>query len=174
MVSDNCNKFFKKNKLFFYGITFALLLAFLDLFSKELVFHILQTKSEIRSQQFIEVTSFFNLVKVWNTGVSFGMFSQLEHRKIIFSVIVSLISLIMIIWLYRSREKHLIIAISLILGGAIGNLTDRMINSAVADFLDFHLFEYHWPAFNLADSYVFIGVVIIIFEDLFIKKNKNV
>jgi signal peptidase II len=61
-------------------------------------------------------------------------------------------------------------ALSFILSGAFGNLIDRAINGAVADFLDFHLFGYHWPAFNLADSLVFIGVFMLIFENQFTKK----
>ena len=60
--------------------------------------------------------------------------------------------------------------VSDLIGGAFGNLIDRIRNGAVADFLDFHLMTYHWPAFNLADSFVFIGVMILIFEDLIIKK----
>ena len=63
------------------------------------------------------------------------------------------------------------IAFSLIIGGALGNLIDRIRYKAVADFLDFHLFAYHWPAFNLADSLIFIGVAMLLFEELLIKKN---
>lgn len=169
MTDINYNNIFKKKKLFFSGVLIALLVAFFDLLTKELVFKILENKE----WQMIEVLSFFNLVKVWNYGVSFGMFNDLENSKIIFSVIVSVISFILLIWLYKNESKYLMYAISFIIGGAIGNLADRIHNGGVADFLDFHAFGYHWPAFNLADSFVFIGVAMLIFEDLILKKKEK-
>lgn len=159
----------KNKKLFFFASFGAIILAFLDLFTKQLVFRILETAPQGQ----IEVTSFFNLVTVLNRGVSFGMFADSAYSPIFFSIIVALITLIMLIWLYRNEKPYLAVAISLIIGGALGNLTDRIQNGAVADFLDFHLFGYHWPAFNLADSIVFIGVAMLIFEDLFTKNAKK-
>lgn len=161
-IKDYSN-IFKNKKLFFLGSLAAVLLAFLDIFSKKLTFFLLQHEP-------IQVTSFFNLVKVWNRGVSFGMFNDFAHSQILFSTIVSVITLIMLIWLYKNERIYLTCAISLIIGGALGNLSDRIQNGAVADFLDFHAFGYHWPAFNLADSFVFIGVFMLIFDDLFLQK----
>lgn len=160
-------------KLFFLGIFIAFLVAFFDLLSKRAIFAILENiaiNDQNRNPE-IKIFDFFNLVYVWNHGVSFGMFSGLEHGQIIFSAIQSLILIILFFWLYRNDRLHITYAVSLIIGGALGNLIDRIKNAAVADFLDFHIASYHWPAFNLADSCVFIGVMILLFEDIIFKKN---
>ena len=75
----------------------------------------------------------------------------------------------MLVWLYRNQIVYLTIAIGLIIGGAIGNIIDRIFNEAVADFLDFYIGKYHWPAFNLADSAVFLGVALLLLENYFVK-----
>lgn len=167
------NNIFAKKKLFFYGILIAIILAIFDLFSKKIIFEIIDKNYLQNGSDYIEILPFFNLVKVWNNGVSFGMFNSLENSQIIFSILVSAISLFIIFWLYRNQEKYMMIALSLILGGAIGNLSDRIHNGAVADFLDFYAFGYHWPAFNLADSYVFIGVFMLIIDDFLLKNKKR-
>ncbi len=139
------------------------LIAILDLASKRFIFAFLQEND-------IKVFEFFNLVKVWNRGVSFGMFNGLEYSQIIFSIIQAVIIFILFFLLYKTERKSHFYAFCLIIGGAFGNLIDRIQNGAVADFLDFHIASYHWPAFNLADSFVFIGVVILVFEDIFHKR----
>jgi signal peptidase II len=159
--------FFKTNKLFFYGISIAFIACFLDLFSKQAVFSFLENKV---TADHIEIFNFFNLVHVWNRGVSFGMFSNLAYSQIIFSIIVFIILLVMISWLYCAQKLYMSWSLGLIIGGAMGNLYDRIKNGAVADFLDFHIGTYHWPAFNLADSFVFIGVVLLLVEDFYLQK----
>lgn len=159
--------FFKNKKLFFLGAFIAIIAMFLDLLSKRLTFAMLESRSPL---DHIEVFSFFNLVRVWNHGVSFGMFNQLEYGQIIFSVIVAIIAIVLLVWLYRNQKLYLTWSLGLIIGGALGNLADRIQNGAVADFLDFHLASYHWPAFNLADSFVFIGVAMLLIEDLILTK----
>jgi signal peptidase II len=121
----------------------------------------------------IEVFSFFNLVKVWNPGVSFGMMDGLTNGKYIILTINILILAVLLVWLYRNEILYLTIAISFIIGGALGNITDRILNHAVADFLDFHIAGYHYPSFNLADSAVFLGVVLLLLENYFVKKNEK-
>jgi len=153
-------------KPFFYGIIIACLVAFFDLLTKRLVFAFLAEHGEI------VVFNFFSLVRVWNRGVSFGMFSHLENSQIIFSLIQGLIIFILFFWLYYNKKLHFVYALGLIIGGAFGNLIDRIQNGAVADFLDFHIGIYHWPAFNLADSCVFIGVMILLFDDIFFRKKQ--
>ena len=162
----------KVRKLFFLGILVAFLAAFLDLFSKQLIFAILEkiVLSQETNNPQIKIFDFFNLVYVWNRGVSFGMFNQLRYSQIIFSLIQSTILVILFVWLSRNDKLHFTYALGLIIGGALGNLVDRIKNGAVADFLDFHIASYHWPAFNLADSFVFIGVMILIFDDLVFRK----
>ena len=106
---------------------------------------------------------FFNLVLAWNSGISFGMFARLQEwmpRVIIFTT--SLVVVMLVIWLLRAKERATIVALGFVIGGAVGNIIDRMRLGAVADFLDFHIGHYHWPAFNVADSAIFIGVVILI------------
>lgn len=161
------NNFFKNKKLFFLGNLIAIIVMFFDLLSKKLTFAILEKQAP---QDYIEVFSFFNLVQVWNHGVSFGMLNSLESGKFIFSAVVAMIIIVMLIWLYRNQKPYLTWALGFIIGGALGNLADRIQNGAVADFLDFHLASYHWPAFNLADSFVFIGVAMLLIEDLILQK----
>jgi signal peptidase II len=158
-----------KQKLFFLGLAIASIVAFLDLYSKNLAFKFLDG---LEHQQ-LAVTGFFNLVKVWNKGVSFGMFNDLAGGKYIILAVNLSILLVLLVWLYRNQILYLTIAIGLIIGGAIGNITDRIINHAVADFLDFYIGKYHWPAFNLADSAVFLGVVLLLLENYFVKPNED-
>lgn len=162
----------KIRKLFLLGISVAIVASILDLLSKRLVFAFLEKVAMTNhvNNPVIEVFSYFNLVYVWNRGVSFGMFNQIENAQLILSLLQFSIALILSFWLYNNQKLHISWALGLIIGGAFGNLIDRVRNGAVADFLDFHIAAYHWPAFNLADSFVFIGVMILIFEDLIFKK----
>lgn len=121
----------------------------------------------------IQIAPFFNLVKVWNTGISFGMFQNIPYGALILSLTTILISIFVGYLLWKARTKYAVLYLSLILSGALGNLFDRVKFGAVADFLDFHLGKYHWPAFNVADSIIFIGVCMILFEDLVWKKTKS-
>jgi signal peptidase II len=166
----NSQNFFTKKKLFFLGIFIVFLVAFFDLFTKRLIFSILEQQGLEYPE--IKVFDFFSLVYVWNKGVSFGMFNELKNSHIILSSLQFSIVVVLFFWLYKNQNLHRTFAISFIIGGALGNVCDRVKNGAVADFLDFYIGNYHWPAFNLADSFVFIGVMILIFEDL-VFKNKT-
>ncbi len=161
--------FLLRKKNFLLGLLLACIVATLDLASKSYMFNILNEQALLQHVANVEikVTNFFSLVKVWNSGVSFGMFHNLSNSKIIFSVVQLSIALVLLIWLYCDQQKYLTWCIGLIAGGAFGNAIDRIKNGAVADFLDFHIHDYHWPAFNLADSCVCVGVAIIVFHDLF-------
>lgn len=141
---------------------------FCDLLSKSLIFFLLEQQGSINPE--IEIFSFFSLVKVWNRGISFGMFNNLENSQIIFVLLQGGIGLGLFFWLYRNEKPHFAYALGLIIGGALGNVIDRIWNGAVADFLDFHVATYHWPAFNLADSCIFIGVAILLLDDLLCSK----
>lgn len=163
-----------EKKLFVYGILLSLSFASADLYSKYYIFDLINNLQDQGLIEYpaIKITSFFNLVQVWNNGVSFGMFSSFANAKIFIIIMNLAISAILLIWLFRNTHQYLMIALAFVLGGAFGNLIDRIINDAVADFLDFHLFGYHWPAFNLADSFIFIGVVMLLLENFFIKKDE--
>ncbi len=122
----------------------------------------------------VTLLPFLNFVMVWNQGISFGLFDTNDPRMpMLFIGISLLISIPMLIWLALSRRPPLSIGLSLIIGGAIGNVIDRVRFGAVADFIDLHINnQYHWPAFNLADSCIVIGALLLII-DSFLNKNKN-
>lgn len=110
----------------------------------------------------MEITSFFNLVMVWNTGVSFGLMRGQDKGPILLIALASAITLFFLIWLLRTNDKLHGICFAIIIGGALGNMIDRARFGAVIDFLDFHAFGYHWPAFNVADICVVVGVTLLI------------
>ncbi len=119
--------------------------------------------------QSIEVIrGYFSITHIRNRGAAFGIFSGIESASItIFFIIVSLIAITAIIFFFRSVEKNNYlaqIALSLILGGATGNFLDRIRLGEVIDFLDFYWHQYHWPAFNIADSSITIGAGILIWD----------
>jgi signal peptidase II len=114
----------------------------------------------------IPVTSFFNLVLTYNAGAAFSFLSDAAGwQRWFFSSIAGGAS-IMIIYLLRRHEadKLFCTALSLILGGAVGNLWDRLTLGHVVDFLDFYIGTYHWPAFNVADSAIFVGAMLLVLQ----------
>jgi len=164
-----------KNKFFINGMIIATMVAIADLLSKRVIFAILEEIAINNQTNYpeIEIFSFFSLVYVWNRGVSFGMFNQIENAQILLSILQFSIAIVICFWLFFNEKKNLVIPLGLIIGGALGNVVDRIRNGAVADFLDFHIWGYHWPAFNLADSCVFIGVVLIVIDDIFTKPKEK-
>ncbi len=119
----------------------------------------------------VAVTSFFSWVKVWNTGVSFSMFNNYgQTGAIVLSVFALGVAVFLFMWMLKETDRLKITAIALIIGGAVGNVIDRIRFGAVLDFLDFHYKNLHWPAFNLADSFICVGVFILIFMEIFSKK----
>lgn len=113
------------------------------------------------------IDGLFNLTYVRNTGAAFGIFAgSHEAFRLPFLLLVSIVAIgFVAVMLKRLRETEtgLITALSFILGGALGNLIDRVLLGEVIDFLDFYWSRYHWPAFNLADSFITIGVTITLF-----------
>lgn len=131
---------------------------------------ILQT---IPSEEIVHpITSFFNLVLVYNRGISFGLFNQapVEAQPYIFLGISVIISCALLVWLFRTRSALIVTALAMVIGGAIGNAIDRVLHGAVIDFLDFYVtigsWVYHWPAFNVADSAIVCGVGLILLDSL--------
>ncbi len=118
----------------------------------------------------IEVTSFFDLVLIWNKGVSYGLFQQ---ESLAGRVALGLFSLLAVaalaIWLARSPQTRLTaVAIGLVMGGALGNALDRLIRPGVADFFSLHGFGYNWYIFNIADIAIVAGVVALLYDALFV------
>jgi signal peptidase II len=110
----------------------------------------------------LTVTPWLNIVMVWNQGVSFGLFdTNNANMSLVFVGLSLTIALFMLIWLMLSHRKLLSFALSLIVGGAIGNVIDRLRFTAVADFIDVHVNGMHWPAFNIADSCIVVGAILL-------------
>ena len=119
----------------------------------------------------IPIAPFFNLVLTWNNGVSFGLFNNNSSlNAVILSILALAIVVFLILWLRKAENKQAAIGLGLIIGGAIGNVIDRAVHGAVVDFVDFYYAAYHWPAFNVADSCITIGAVILILDSLFSPK----
>lgn len=115
----------------------------------------------------VRVTGFFDLVMTCNRGMSFGLFNSGQGLSVpLFSLAAAAIVGILVYWLSRVHGEMLACAIGLIIGGALGNVIDRLRFGGVIDFLYFHLGSWYWPAFNLADSAICIGVVVMLVEGL--------
>ena len=125
----------------------------------------------------IPVTPFFNLVMGWNRGVSFGMFNWDSAASAwVFSALALAIVALLLVWMARDDRASCAAALGVVIGGALGNVVDRVRFGAVADFLDFHAFGLHWPAFNAADSAISLGALALLADALFarpdVPKNK--
>ncbi|MDR1499193.1 MAG: signal peptidase II [Rickettsiales bacterium] len=159
---------FRKKKIFVYGLLLAILVVIFDQMTKHMALHsieatILKTNG-IHSH--IRKTSFLNIVLVWNSGISFGIFNDgniiISH---ILLLIVIGISIFIFYNLWKSESLFSVICFSLMLGGAIGNIIDRSIYGAVIDFIDLHIKNLHWPAFNMADASICVGVFLYFMMD---------
>ena len=120
--------------------------------------------------QSIFINDYVNFDLVWNTGIGFGLLSQ--NANIYYHLITLLITSVIIFLIYLVIKASFIekVLFYLILGGAIGNLYDRLIYFAVPDFIDFHINDFHWFTFNIADIFITIGIILIITKDLVLKK----
>ena len=141
----------------------AVVVGVLDQITKQMVM------ANLQLGQMIPVTSFFDLVLVFNTGAAFSFLA--EHggwQRWFFTVLAVAISGWLLSLMYQHRhEKLLPAAFALIIGGALGNVYDRLVHGAVVDFLHFHYAGWSWPAFNLADSAITVGVVMMLWGQLF-------
>ena len=118
----------------------------------------------------LEISKYFNLVYVENRGVSFGMFSE-HDKSFYFGILSMLVSAYIIYLLVKSNDLIESLGLSLILGGAIGNGVDRLYYGYVVDFIDLHLNNLHWPAFNFADTFITFGAMVFVFSIILNKKN---
>jgi signal peptidase II len=117
----------------------------------------------------IHLTPFLNLVLVHNTGAAFGFLSGAGGWQNVFFIIIALAASIFMLWMYwrlSAQDKLLATALMLVLGGALGNLLDRLIHGYVIDFIDVYYGTWHWPAFNVADSTITIGAVLLVIDAL--------
>ncbi len=157
-------KLVKQNYLFFILI---LLLFSIDRFVKIEILNILENKN------YIFVNDYLNLNLVFNTGIGFGLFSLNSGIYYnLLSILIFLIILFLVFLMLKSKNKEKVI-FSFIIGGAIGNLYDRIVFKAVPDFIDFHFRELHWFTFNIADIFISIGIIFMILNEFINKDKKN-
>ncbi len=148
-------------KKMFMAFTVILLTVFLDQAGKFYIDNYLDLTKPIF------INNYFNIVKAWNTGVSFSLFSGYgEYGRYALIVFALLVVGFLLHWLYKETDSSKAFSIALIVGGAIGNVIDRVRLGAVIDFLDFHYADIHWPAFNFADTFICLGVFVLISIEL--------
>jgi len=132
--------------------------------------------SSMRLYQSIPVMPYFNLTYVHNTGAAFSFLSEAGGwQRWFFAGLAILISAAIAVWLARLKQREILLAValSLVLGGAIGNLIDRLAYGYVIDFLDVYYGDWHWPAFNVADSAITLGVMLMLAESFGLGSSKR-
>ena len=147
------------------GLSAALVVFILDQASKYWIMN------DVLAEKAMSIfTPFFSLVRAWNTGVSFSMFNNWGlSGVIVLSFVAFVIIFFLVRWLKTEPSPLVQLSLGFIIGGALGNVVDRVRLGAVFDFLDFSFGEYHWPAFNVADSFICIGACIVIVHGLWVK-----
>jgi len=126
--------------------------------------------------QSIEILPFFNLTYVHNLGAAFSFLAdQGGWQRWFFTAIAAIASIVFTVWLAKTPSSHKLIniAVALMLSGALGNLIDRVLFGYVIDFLDFYIAGKHWPAFNVADSMIFIGAALMIIDSIVNDESKD-
>ena len=152
-----------KKILFYFVIVVILFL--LDRISKLYILNLAQN-----SNVDIYLNSFLNFYLIWNKGIGFGLFSF--DKSIIYNLItffIIILNIIIIVMICRTKDYKIYFLI-LILGGSLGNLYDRLYYYAVPDFIDFHIKNFHWFIFNVADIFISIGIICLIIVEIFVKK----
>ena len=117
--------------------------------------------------------SFLNFILIWNSGMAFGILESDGYIYHFFSFLIFSVISFLIIWLLKSENRLERTSIALVIGGAFGNLFDRIIYKAVPDFIDLHYLDFHWFVFNVSDIIITTGILLLILNDLFSKKNEK-
>ena len=158
--------FFKKTFIYFWIILFIFLA---DRISKLYILSVLEDLGFVD----ISINSYINLILVWNSGIGFGLLSF--DQSIIYNAITTLIIFInlFIIYLIIKTNDFRVYFFLIILGGSLGNLFDRIYYSAVPDFIDISYNDYHWFIFNVADIFISLGIICLIFAELLNYKKRN-
>jgi signal peptidase II len=115
-----------------------------------------------------EICPFFNLVLVHNRGVTFGLLNNIDQKWVTYGLILIAVAIVALLgrWLLRTTSLTVSLALGMIMGGAVGNIIDRIRFGSVVDFLDFYYHDYHWPAFNCADSMIVVGVTLLLLDSM--------
>ena len=156
------------NKKFYFNLSIVLIIFFLDRITKKVVIHLNQENfgQQIFSSEYLSISL------VWNQGIAFGLFSFNENY--VYNILTGLIALVifLILLMILKNDGFKRFSLLMIMGGALGNLYDRIFFSSVPDFFDFHVGNFHWFIFNVADIFITIGVIFMIIIE-FIDNNKN-
>ena len=161
-------KFLSKN--FYISFSIVALIYFLDRLSK--IYVIQLDKNNLGSDIFN--SAYLNIVLIWNKGIAFGLLSFSEsYLYNIISLIIAIIIIILVIMSLKSQGLKRY-SLLMIVGGALGNLHDRLFFNAVPDFIDFHIGNFHWFIFNVSDIFITLGVISMIFLELFDNKNEKI
>ena len=155
----------KKN---FFSIILISSIYFLDRASKLLMINLANNAPEFN----FKLSSFLNLNLIWNEGIAFGLFSF--NKEIYYNFLTFVIILItaVLVWFMVKSKGLEKIGFSIIIGGSIGNFSDRIYYSSVPDFIDFNFKGFHWFVFNVADIFITLGVIILIYFEIFSKKQQ--
>jgi len=155
-------------KLLVYSFI-VILIFVLDRLSKLYILNLAETSSSVD----IYINSFLNLYLIWNKGIAFGILSFEESFIYnLITILIVIINLIIIFMIIKSKDYKVYFWIS-ILGGSFGNMFDRIYYSAVPDFIDFHINNFHWFVFNVADIFISTGVICLIFDEIFFNNRKT-
>ncbi len=120
----------------------------------------------------IYLTSFLNLQLIWNDGIAFGLLS-FDNNIYYHLITLVIFTVIIILFYFIKNQDRFSFCYAMIVGGALGNLVDRVRYSSVPDFIDFHIYNFHWFVFNIADIFVSLGVICLIVAEIFFNKNVN-
>ena len=158
----------KLNKLLI-GFIFLIVCFALDRFSKIYILNILNNEGQVD----FYINQYLNIYLVWNTGIGFGLFSS--DDKFLYNLLTGIIIFINIVILYFAfiETKIKSFFLMIILGGSLGNLFDRIYYRAVPDFIDLNYAGYHWFIFNVADIFITIGIICLIFSEFIFYKKQN-
>ena len=141
----------------------------LDRISKLYVLNLAETDQFVN----IYINQFLNFHLIWNTGVGFGLFSSdTNFYYNLITLLIILINVIILIMIFKSSNYKFFLLL-IILGGSLGNLFDRIYYKAVPDFLDLHYNDFHWYIFNVADIFITVGIICLIFAELFLNRKEN-
>ena len=159
------------NNNFYINLTIIFSIFILDRLTKLYVIYL----DKINSSSEIFSSKFLNIYLIWNEGIAFGLFSFNENNLYNFLTLFILIIIFVILYMTSKTSGFKKYSLLMILGGALGNVFDRIIYKAVPDFIDFHIGNFHWFIFNFADIFITIGVIfLIILEFTVINKNNKI
>tara|TARA_B100001175_G_C19499758_1_gene637406 strand:- start:1617 stop:2120 length:504 start_codon:yes stop_codon:yes gene_type:complete len=156
-------------KNFYISLSFVILIFGLDRISKIYVINLSENAlvSELFSSKFL------NISLIWNEGIAFGLFSFDQNNLYNFLTIIIVVVIFFVFIMILKNNSFKKYALLMVFGGAIGNLYDRIFFKAVPDFIDFHIGDFHWFIFNVADIFITIGVFFMILSEFFVKKQNN-